>query len=354
MALLPAANFDLIDLDRLVDRLVRLLRTPSPTGDTADALALVAGWLQELGLSPAFTRKGALTVALPGRSADAPRAVTGHVDTLGGIVTQIKPNGRLAFDRIGGYPLFAVNGEYCWVRTADGRTPTGTALLVKSSVHVHREPVRDRDWKADEMEIRLDAPVACAQDVRDLGIEVGDMIAWEPRTTVTDAGYIKSRHLDDKAGVAVMIAVLAALVEGGLLPAQRITFHFSNFEEVGHGASAGIPDDVAELVAVDMGALGEGLQGNEHAVSICAKDSGGPYDLGIRRRLVALAEAYAIPFKLDIYPFYGSDAEAAVRAGGDHRIGLLGPGVDASHSFERTHRDALAASARLLLAYVLS
>jgi putative aminopeptidase FrvX len=276
------------------------------------------------------------------------------VDTLGAIVTQIKPSGRLAFDRIGGYPLFAVNGEYCWIRTADGRTHTGTALLVKSSVHVHRDPVREKEWKADEMEIRLDDRTASAAETRALGVEVGDLIAWDPRTVVTDTGYVKSRHLDDKAGVAVMLAALRTLAESGLTPSQRTTFHFSNFEEVGHGAAAGIPDDVTELIAVDMGALGDGLQGDEHSVSICAKDSGGPYDLGIRRRLVALAQAHDIPYKLDIYPFYGSDAEAALRAGGDYRIGLLGPGVDASHSFERTHQDALEASAKLLLAYLLN
>jgi len=342
-----------IDLDVLVARLVQLLRTPSPTGDTGDALALIVRWLREVGLAPQVTRKGAVIVTLPGRETSAPRAVTGHVDTLGAIVTQIKPNGRLAFDRIGGYPLFAVNGEYCWIKTADGRTYTGTALLVKSSVHVHREPVRDREWKADEMEIRLDALTAAAAETRPLGIDVGDFIAWDPRTVVTDTGYIKSRHLDDKAGVAVMLAALRTLAESGLMPVQRTTFHFSHFEEVGHGAAAGIPGDVTELIAVDMGALGEGLQGNEHAVSICAKDSGGPYDLGIRRRLVALAQAHGIPYKVDIYPFYGSDAEAALRAGGDHRIGLMGPGVDASHSFERTHRDALEASTRLLLAYLV-
>ena len=204
------------------------------------------------------------------------------------------------------------------------------------------------------MEIRLDDRTTSAAETRTLGIEVGDLIAWDPRTVVTDTGYVKSRHLDDKAGVAVMLAALRTLAESGLMPAQRTTFHFSNFEEVGHGASAGIPDDVAELIAVDMGALGEGLQGNEHAVSICAKDSGGPYDLGIRRRLVALAQTHGISYKLDIYPFYGSDAEAALRAGGDYRIGLMGPGVDASHSFERTHRDALEASAKLLLAYLLN
>lgn len=347
-------NLPPINTDLLVTRLLALLNTPSPTGDTGEALALIADWVRELGLAPAYTQKGALTVTLPGAVADAPRAVTGHVDTLGGIVTQIKDNGRLTFDRIGGYPYFAVNGEYCRVRTADGAAVTGTAVLVKSSVHVHREPVREREWKIDEMEIRLDAVTRSEAETRALGVEVGDFIAWDPRAIATETGYIKSRHLDDKAGVAVMLAALQALLDAGQPPAQRTTFHFSNFEEVGHGAAAGVPHDVAELIAVDMGALGEGLQGNEHAVSICAKDSGGPYDLGIRRRLVALAQQHQIPYKLDIYPFYGSDAEAALRAGGDHRIGLLGPGVDASHSFERTHRDALDASTRLLLAYLLA
>ncbi len=340
--------------DLLIDRLEALLRTPSPTGDTAAALALVAGWMEEMGLAPVFTKKGALTVTIDGQSDAAPRAVTGHVDTLGAIVTQIKPNGRLTFDRLGGYPYYAVNGEYCWVFTADGSVHTGTAVLVKSSVHVHREQVRDREWKIDEMEIRLDARTTSADETRGLGIEVGDMVAWDPRTVVTPTGYVKSRHLDDKAGVAVMVAALQALIDGRVEPAQRTTFHFSDFEEVGHGAAAGVPADVAELVAVDMGALGEGLQGNEHAVSICAKDSGGPYDLGIRRRLATLAREYEVPYKLDIYPYYGSDAEAALRAGGDHRIGLFGPGIDASHSFERTHRDALEASTRLLLAYLLN
>jgi putative aminopeptidase FrvX len=341
------------DLDLLCVRLVQLLRTPSPTGDTEVALTLISVWLREMGYAPLSTRKGAIVVTVPGRAEDAPRAVTAHVDTLGAIVKEIKPNGRLVFDRIGGYPYYAVNGEYCWVKTAGERTYTGTAVLSKSSVHVHREQVENKEWKVEEVEIRLDAPVGSAADTRALGIEVGDLIAWDPRATITDAGYVKSRHLDDKAGVAVLLAALAALAEGGLAPVQRTTFHFSNYEEVGHGASSGIPGDVAELVAVDMGAIGEGLQGSEHAVSICVKDSGGPYDLGIRRRLVRLAQAQGIPYRLDIYPFYGSDAGAALRSGGDHRVGLFGPGVDASHSFERTHKEALDASTKLLLAYLL-
>ncbi len=342
-----------VDMDNLVEWLLGLLRTPSPTGDSAAAISLVEGWVRGLGLQPEHTRKGALVVTLPGRSDARPVALTAHVDTLGAIVQKVKPNGRLAFDRIGGYPYYAVNGEYCVVRTSGGQLHSGTAVLVKSSVHVHREQVRDKDWQPDEVEIRLDADVTTADAVRALGIEVGDFIAWDPRTTATETGYIKSRHLDDKAGVAVMLGALKALVDSGAVPQQRVTFHISNYEEVGHGAAAGIPADVAELLAVDMGALGEGLQGTEHAVSICVKDSAGPYDLEVRRRLVDLARRYGVPYHLDIYPYYGSDAEAALRAGGDHRIGLFGPGIDASHSYERTHRDALEASTRLLLAYLL-
>ena len=179
-----------------------------------------------------FHPQGRGGVTLPGQNANAPRGVTGHVDTWARSWTQVKPNGRLTFERIGGYPFFAVNGEYCQIRTADGRTHTGTAVLVKSSVHVNREPVADKEWRKEEVEIRLDAAVFTADQARALGIEVGDIIAWDPRTTVTETGYIKSRHLDDKAGVAVMLGALKALVDGGIAPAQRSTFHFSNFEEV--------------------------------------------------------------------------------------------------------------------------
>ena len=342
-----------IDMNFVVDRLTDLLTTPSPTGDTRRVMHLVSDWLEQMGLNSQGTGKGGLVVNLAGATTERSRAVTAHVDTLGAIVTRIKPNGRLAFDRIGGYPFFSVNGEYCQIETAGGDAYAGTAVLVKSSVHVFREQVRDRDWKADEVEIRLDVAVEDEVGVRDLGIDVGDLIAWDPRTKVTESGYIKSRHLDDKAGVAILLGALQALIRAGVRPRRRTTFHFSNFEEVGYGAASGVPADVSELVAVDMGAIGDGLQGDERAVSICAKDSGGPYDLALRRHLVALAKHHDIPYRLDIYPYYGSDAEAALRAGGDYRIGLFGPGVDASHSFERTHRDGLEASTKLLLAYLL-
>jgi putative aminopeptidase FrvX len=226
------------DLEALCVRLVQLLRTPSPTGDTDAVLALISGWLGEMGYAPSRTRKGAVVITVPGRGDDAPRAVTAHVDTLGAIVKEIKPSGRLVFDRIGGYPYYAVNGEYCWVKADDGRTYTGTAVLVKSSSHVYREQVDSKEWKAEEMEIRLDAPLTGAAETRALGIEVGDLIAWDPRATVTETGYIKSRHLDDKAGVAVLLAALGALADSGRTPAQRTTFHFSYFGTI---ATASFP-----------------------------------------------------------------------------------------------------------------
>ena len=181
---------------------------------------------------------------------------------------------------------------------------------------------------------------------------MGDFVAFDPRVEVGPAGFIRSRHLDDKASVAAIVGAVSAMAAAGQQPAQRTTILFSVYEEVGHGAAAGIPADVVELLAVDMAAIGQGQTSDEFNVTICAKDSGGPYDYALRRRLAALAEAAGIPYKLDIYPFYGSDGEAYWRAGGDVRVGLIGPGVEASHNYERTHVDALERTARLLVQYL--
>jgi putative aminopeptidase FrvX len=183
---------------------------------------------------------------------------------------------------------------------------------------------------------------------------VGDFVSFDPRTTVTGSGFVKSRHLDDKAGVAIMLAVAKALVDAGLEPAQTTTFYVSPYEEVGHGAASGIPEGARELLVVDMGALGDGQNSDEYTVSICAKDSSGPYDLHVRRKLVALCQEHDIPYKVDVYPHYGSDGSAALRAGADLVVGLIGPGVDASHAFERTHQDSLLHTARLAAAYLLA
>jgi putative aminopeptidase FrvX len=334
--------------------LVGLLNSPSPTGYTRRAIHYVRDTLAQFPLEIEINRKGALIATWEGRAVDHPRALTAHVDTLGAMVQEIKQGGRLKLTQIGGYAWGSVEGEGCRVITADGREWSGTILPTKASVHVHGQQVRELERKSENMELRLDARTSSAEETRALGIEVGDFVAFDPRVVVTDTGFIRSRHLDDKAGVAAIVGAVKALVGAGLTPAQRTTFHISNYEEVGHGAATGIPDDVGELLVVDMAAVGEGQQSDEFSAGICVKDSGGPYDLGLRQRLVALAEAADIPYRLDVYPHYGSDGGAAWRAGADLAVGLIGPGVDASHGYERTHQDSLEASIRLIVEYLLS
>lgn len=346
-----------IDVARTTTFLCDLLKTPSPTGNTERAIALVEAHVQ--GVLPAVTMqrtaKGALLVTLPGLAADAPRAVTAHIDTLGAMVKDIKKNGRLSISSLGGYLPSSVVGEYCLVETADGRQISGTALLVKQSVHVHSgKTIHELGLDMNNVEIRLDARTTSLEETQALGVQVGDFISWDPRVEVTDSGFVKSRHLDDKAGVAAILAALEALVRDGVTPAQTTYLYFSNYEEVGHGGAAGIPGEVRDVIVVDMGAIGEGQAGDEFSVSICAKDASGPYDLALRRQLVAQAEAAQIPYKQDIYVNYSSDGSAALRAGLDARVALLGPGVDSSHAYERTHLDAIANTARLLVAYLTS
>jgi putative aminopeptidase FrvX len=225
-------------------------------------------------------------------------------------------------------------------------------MFEKASPHVHAAVSNETKRSEDNMEVRLDARTTSVEETRALGIEVGDFVAFDPRVEVTD-GFIRSRFLDDKACAAAIVASIKSLHDAGLQPAQTTYFHFSNYEEVGHGAAAGIPAEVQELVAVDMAALGDGQASDEFHATLCVKDSGGPYHHGLSQKLRALAEANGIPYKVDIYPYYGSDGEAFWRAGGDVALALIGPGVDASHNYERTHLDALLATANWVMAYLL-
>jgi len=349
-----------IDINFLTKFLVDLLNIPSPTGYTEDAIAFVE---KELSAYPQIkltrTRKGALVAVWEGASNDAPRALTAHVDTLGAMVKEIKSNrqkgnssGRLSITRIGGLMLPAVETEGCWVHTNTGGKVRGSLLVKTASGHVHGAKAIETKRDEDGMEIRLDAKVFSADDVRGLGIQVGDFVSFDPRVEVTN-GFIRSRFLDDKACVAAIVTAIKALAESDKKPAQTIHILISNYEEVGHGAAAGIPADVTELVAVDMAAVGPGQESDEFHATICVKDSGGPYHHGLSNKLRNLADQYEIPYKVDIYPYYGSDGEAFWRAGGDVAVALIGPGIDASHNYERTHTDALVATTNWLLAYLL-
>ncbi len=344
-----------IDVRFMVDFLVQLLKTPSPTGYTANALHLVRETLANLKLDTRFNTKGGLIATWQGKSNTRGRALTAHVDTLGAMVKEIDgATGRLRLSKIGGLTWNSVEGETCSVITNGGRLYRGTILPRKASVHVHGPEVEKSDRNDATMEVRLDAKVRSGVETRQLGIEVGDFVAFDSRTEVTDTGFIRSRHLDDKASVACIVAACKALLDAGLRPAQRMTILISHFEEVGHGAATGIPAEVKEVLAVDMAAVGPGQNSDEYSVGICVKDSGGPYSLEMKQLLMQLCQSADIPYKLDIYPYYGSDVGPVWRAGADVIAGLVGPGVDASHHYERTHVDSLVATVRLIIEYMLA
>jgi putative aminopeptidase FrvX len=346
-------NLPEIDTQFLLDFLSKLLNTPSPTGLAEPAISLTEQALKSFpALKLSRTRKGALLATWAGERDDHPCALTAHADTLGGMVKEIKSNGRLKLSQIGGFAWNAIEGEGCTVFTRFGRSLRGSILLTKASTHVFGAEVNEMKRTADTLEVRLDARTVSEKETLDLGISIGDFVAFDPRVEI-NAGFIRSRHLDDKACVAALVAAVKALVDAGLKPARTTSLFISNYEEVGHGAAAGIPADVEELLVVDMAAVGEGQNSDEFHASLCVKDSHGPYHHGMSDRLRTLAEKYAIPYKVDIYPYYGSDGEALWSAGGDVAVALIGPGVDASHNYERTHTEALLATTRWVVAYLL-
>jgi len=343
-----------IDPEYLQTFLVSLLNIPSPTGLAEPAIDYTEQALKAFPeLSIQRNRKGALLATWQGEKADAPRAFTAHADTLGAMVRQIKTNGRLLMTKIGGFAWNTVEGEGCRVFTSYGEPLRGSILLDTASAHVHGNKVNEVKREDENMEVRLDARTSSQEETEALGIRIGDFISFDPRVEVTN-GFVRSRHLDDKACVACLVAGIKALHDGGLKPAQKAYFHISNYEEVGHGAATGIPLDAVELLSVDMAAVGEGQASDEFHATLCLKDSGGPYHHDLSLRLRLLAEENSIPYKLDTYPYYGSDGEAYWRAGGDVAVALIGPGVDASHNYERTHLDALVATTQWVVAYLLS
>lgn len=348
MSTLPA-----VDAGYLQDILVELLNTPSPSGYTERIIARLEQMLSVYpGLYCQQTRKGALTVEWPGEKTGNWRALAAHVDTLGAMVKEIKANGRLRLTRVGGYAWNTVEGEGLTVFPHQGEPVSGSLLITKASSHVHSSQVAELKRDEENMEVRLDARTASEEETRALGIEVGDFVAFNPRVE-TQNGFIRSRHLDDKAGVACLIAAVKCLADAGLKPAQTSSLFFSNFEEVGHGAATGIPAQAEELLVVDMAAVGEGQTSDEFHATICVKDSSGPYHHGFSQRLRRIAQVHELPYKVDIYPYYASDGTAFLHAGGDVATALIGPGIDASHNYERTHMEALMATTRWIVAYLL-
>lgn len=326
--------------------LKELIAIDSPTGYTDNASKYIFDVLKSYGYSPEYTNKGAVKCSL-GKNPTV--AIAAHVDTLGAIVSGVKSNGTLSFSLLGGLSLTGAEGEYVKIITHEGKIHTGTILLNNPSVHANNEKEKtERSIKS--MHIRIDAEVYNKEDVEKLGIEVGDIICVDVKYQELENGFIKSRFLDNKAGCFVLFELARRLKEQG--KEVPVELFFSNYEEVGHGGTVGYSENIKELLVLDMGVLGDDCQGNEVSCSICAKDSSGPYDYEFRKRLVNLAKNNSIPYKVDVYPHYGSDGSAALRAGNDFRVGLIGMGVAASHGTERTHKKGIEATINLCLAYI--
>ncbi|GGH75005.1 aminopeptidase [Compostibacillus humi] len=341
------------NVDETKELIKQLVSIPSPSGYTEKVIQYVENIFNDLGVESKRNNKGGLIATLPGKNQEQHRILTAHVDTLGAMVKEIKSNGRLRLDLIGGFRYNSIEGEYCTIHTSSGKKFTGTILMHQTSVHVYKDAGK-AERNQENMEVRIDAKVKNEEDVRALGIEVGDFVSFDPRVELTDNGFIKSRHLDDKASVAILIQLIKRLKEENITLPYTTHFLISNNEEIGYGGNSNIPEETVEYLAVDMGAIGDGQATDEYTVSICAKDSSGPYHYGLRNHLIHLAKENGIEYKVDIYPYYGSDASAAIRAGHDIVHGLIGPGIDASHAFERTHEDSLKHTENLLYHYVQS
>ena len=328
------------------EQLYTLTSIPSPSSFTTKVTDYLLSELSSLGYSPERSNKGNVFVTLGGSG--SPLVLAAHVDTLGAMVRSIKENGRLRPTTIGGHQWSTADGENCTIHTRDGRVYTGVVLNKEPSSHVADQKT---ELIEENMEILLDENVTSDQDTLALGIQTGDIIAMDPRTVVTESGYIKSRFLDDKLSAAILLGLARAVREDAWKLNRKVSLLFTVYEEVGHGGSV-VPDDTEEMISVDMGCVGSDLGCTERMVSICAKDSGGPYNYDLITDLSNLAKEKKLDYAIDVYPHYGSDVETTLRAGYDIRHGLIGPGVYASHNYERSHMDGVRNTFELLKAYI--
>ena len=339
-------------VEYMVEETKKILAIDSPSGYTAEVADYVMKAYQKLGYEPKLTTKGGVLVALGGKDKKNAVMLEAHIDKLGAMVAQIKSDGRLRVTPIGGMNANNAEAENCRIHTRFGKKVyEGTLQLANASIHVNGD-YNDKKRTFDETEIVLDEKVHSREDVEALGIMTGDIVCFDPRTTVTESGYIKSRFLDDKLSVGILLGYARYLKEENVTPERMIYQHITVFEEVGHGGAASIPEGVTEVISVDMGCVGDGLACEETQVSICAKDSHGPYHYDVVTGLIAAAKREELDFAVDVYPHYGSDADVALTAGYDVRHGLIGAGVYASHGYERSHVDGVKNTFKLLCAYL--
>lgn len=340
----------LINKEYVLNTAKKILEFNSPTGFCFEIIDYIKDIVESFGYEFETTNKGCGVITVKGKKDDKVVGLSAHVDTLGSMVRSITSEGNLRFTSLGGPILPTLDGEYCKIRTRSGKIYTGTFLSESSAAHVFDDSsTRNRDEK--NMVVRIDELVYSKEDVEKLDICSGDFIFIDTKTTITESGFIKSRFIDDKGSVSALIGLLEAMSRQKIVPSYTTKIIISTYEEVGHGASY-IPQDITEMIAVDMGCIGDDLGCTEEMVSICAKDSGGPYDFNMTTDLINLAKDNNIGYAVDIYPRYGSDVGAALRGGNNIRGALIGPGVNASHGMERTHYSAIENTMKLLYLYL--
>lgn len=334
-----------------VEKTLELLAIPSPSGYTKEVTAYVQKAFSELGCKAVITQKGGVLIDMGGENADDALMLEAHGDTLGAMVAEIKGNGRLRVVPLGGMNANNAEAENVTVITRSGKKYEGTFQLCNPSIHVNGD-YNSIQRSFNSCEVVLDQFTSSAKETRELGIEVGDIVAFDPRSRVTDTGYIKSRFLDDKLSVGILLGLAKYMKEENKIPARKVYAHVTVYEEVGHGGSASLPAGVTEAISVDMGCVGDGLQCTERQCSICAKDSGGPYSYEVTGKLIEAAKKEGAGYAVDVYPHYGSDVEATLRAGYDIRHGLIGAGVFASHGYERSHKEGVESTLKVLKGYL--
>ncbi len=333
------------------EKVVELMAIDSPSGYTQAAAVWVKDAFEKLGFHAEITTKGGVLIDLGGKDEKDGLLLEAHADTLGGMVAEVKGNGRLRLTPLGGMNANNAEAENVRVYTRGGAVIEGTCQLCDASVHVNGDySTIKRSF--DTVEVVLDEAVSSAKETRALGIEVGDIVCFEPRTRRTSSGYLKSRFLDDKLSVGILLGFAKYLSDHKIVPERRVWVHVTVYEEVGHGGAASVPAGVTEAISVDMGCVGNGLQCTERQVSICAKDSGGPYSYQVVGKLIDAAKATAADYAVDVYPYYGSDVEATLRSGVDIRHGLIGAGVYASHGYERSHIDGVYNTLKVITGYL--
>ena len=338
------------DLDLFKTIAVDIFSCDSPTGYTDNVIKLIENYVKEYGFEYKILNNGALEVFIKGEDSSKLVATSAHVDTLGLMVRSIKGNGNLALTPLGGPITATLDGEYCKVYTRDNKVYSGTILSTSPATHVYPD-ANSKSRSIENLEVRLDEVVKKAEDTRKLGINNGDIVCYDTKFVLTDNGFLKTRFIDDKGSVVILLMLLKYIKDNNVTLKYDTKMYFVVYEEVGHGA-ASVDKNIDEFVTLDMGCVGLDLAGNEYAVSICAKDSSGPYDYELTTRLINMAKENNLNYTVDIFPYYGSDIGAARRAGVDLKGALIGTGVAASHGMERTHIDGIINTLKLIYIYL--